>query len=101
MAGFDPIPEEIDEMIRTWGEHATIPFQNHARTPRIEQGLRMAILLAFNAVEDSLPQVKGVRFGYAWDEKNHITVAVAPKDELTDDMLIIKVGEKIHADGAT
>jgi hypothetical protein len=101
MAGTDPIPEQIDEMIRTWGERAALPFHGAPRSPQVEQGLRMTILLAFQAVESSLPQLKGSRFGFVWDEANRISVKVAPKDELTEEMLIIKVGDPIHADGAS
>ena len=93
MAGTDPLPKEIDEMIRVWADHSTIPFQGKGRSE-----VRLTISMAFSTVEKAIPQLKGARFAYVWDEKNHISVAVAPKDELTKDMLIIKIGEKIETE---
>ena len=98
MAGTDPLPKEIDEMIRVWADHSTIPFQGKGRSEVIDKALRLTISMAFSTVEKAIPQLKGARFAYVWDEKNHISVAVAPKDELTKDMLIIKIGEKIETE---
>jgi len=94
MTGAD-VPKEIDDMVRVWAERATVPFQGHPRSGDIEHALKLTITLAFQVVESSIPQLKGVRFGYRWDEENQIAVLVAPKDELTDDMLVIEIGEKI------
>ena len=91
----DQIPEQIDEMVRAWATHSTLPFQGKKRTKAIEHGLRLSILMAFKMLGNAVPQVQGVRFGYSWDEKNSIAVSVAPKDDLTNDMLIVTVGEEL------
>lgn len=87
----DPLPVEIDEMIRTWADHAAVPFQGKPRSDVVENGLRLTIQLAFGAVGSAIPSLDGVRFGFVWDADNRISVAVEPKDEVTEDMLIIKV----------
>jgi hypothetical protein len=95
----DDLTPEIESMVRTWADYATTPFRGKPRNKQIENSLRMAILLAFEAVKGALPQVRGIRFGYKWNEKNEISVAVEPTDELTDDMLIITVGEAVKVEG--
>jgi hypothetical protein len=84
----DLTQEKIDEMVLSWAAHAAIPFQKQPRNEEIERALHGSIVMAFKVALPAFPELSKVKFAYAWDEGNTISVVLR---DFTDDMLVVSL----------
>lgn len=79
--------DQTRETLLNWAEYAAGAFQGSPRE-EVEAKLKLTMGQALMMGIRVMPELKGAKVGYTWDDKNHIS-AVVDADEITDDMLII------------